>query len=201
VIRVGIVDDHPVVLEGLSASLAKVEDIEVAWSVATLAEARVAIGWRTCDAVLVDVRLPDGSGLDLIARTVDGPVFLVLSSFDRPQYARAALQRGASGYLLKTAPTAEVAAALRAAVTGGTSFRADHLRAMVPERDATTRELDVIRLVSAGWSNDEVGTRLGLSPKTIEAYLTRIFGKLNVHSRTELAMHAEREGWLDVDVI
>lgn len=196
-IRVGVVDDHPVVLDGLATSLARQPEIAVAWSAATLADARRSLALETCDVVLVDVRLPDGSGLDLIAPPGPGPAFLVLSSFDRPQYARAAYQRGACGYLLKTAPIEEIVAGLRAAVAGGTAFRQDHLATLAGSPTLTHRELEVVRLVAEGWSNDEVAARLSISPKTVEAYLTRLFERWGVTTRTELALQAEREGWLD----
>ncbi len=196
-IRVGIVDDHPVVLDGLAASLGRQPGIEVAWTAGSLAEARAALKAGACDVVLVDVRLPDGSGMDLIAPSAHGPAFLVLSSFDRPQYARAAYGRGASGYLLKTAPMDEIVAGLRAAVAGGTAFRREHLVTFAGAAALTRRELDIVRLVAQGWSNDEIATRLSLSRKTVEAYLTRLFERWNVATRTELALRAERDGWLD----
>ena len=198
-IRVGIVDDHPVVLDGLAASLARQPGIEVAWSAGSLAEARAALEAGACDVVLVDVRLPDGSGMDLIAPSAHGPAFLVLSSFDRPQYARAAYGRGASGYLLKTAPMDEIVAGLRAAVAGGTAFRREHLVTFAGAAALAGRELDIVRLVAQGWSNDEIATRLSLSRKTVEAYLTRLFERWNVATRTELALRAERDGWLDAE--
>ena len=198
-IRVGIVDDHPVVLDGLAASLARQPGIEVAWTATSLAEARAALEAGACDVVLVDVRLPDGSGMDLIAPSAHGPAFLVLSSFDRPQYARAAYGRGASGYLLKTAPMDEIVAGLRAAVAGGTAFRREHLVTFAGAAALAGRELDIVRLVAQGWSNDEIATRLSLSRKTVEAYLTRLFERWNVATRTELALRAERDGWLDAE--
>lgn len=196
-IRVGIVDDHPVVLDGLAASLARQPEIQVAWRAATVAEARRSIETIACDVVLVDVRLPDGVGLDLVSPSGAGPAFVVLSSFDRPQYARAAYQRGAAGYLLKTAPMDEVVAALRIAVSGGATFRSQHLAALAGTAELTGRELDVVRLVAEGWSNDEIAARLSVSRKTVEAYLTRLFERWQVATRTELALYAEREGWLD----
>lgn len=196
-IRVGIVDDHPVVLDGLAASLAGQPGIDVAWSAGTLAEARRSMEAIACDVVLVDVRLPDGSGLDLIAPSTAGPAFVVLSSFDRPQYARAAYQRGASGYLLKTAPMDEIVAALHIAVAGGTTFRPQHIATLAGASPLTARELELVRLVAEGWSNDEVAARLSMSRKTVEAYLTRLFERWAVATRTELALRAEREGWLD----
>jgi DNA-binding NarL/FixJ family response regulator len=197
VIRIGIVDDHLVVLEGLAASLAHQGGIEIAWSAATLADARAALEGGDCDVVLVDVRLPDGSGLDLIVRSGEGPAFLVLSSFDRPLYARAAVERGASGYLLKTAPTSDIVAAIEAAAAGKTTFQTHHLDALARAAAPTSRELQVVRLVAGGLSNDEIAARLSLSHKTVEAYLTRLFDRWGVATRTELALLAEREGWLD----
>jgi len=197
VIRIGIVDDHPVVLDGLASSLAQQQGLEVAWSASTLGDARRALATTPCDVVIVDVRLPDGSGLDLIQRSTP-PAFVVLSSWDRPLYARAAIERGAAGFLLKTAPTDEVAAAIRTAAAGGTTFRAAHLQALALTSAPTPREVDVVRLVAAGHSNDEIASRLSVSPKTVEAYLTRLFERWDVASRTELAMLGEREGWLDL---
>ena len=196
-IAIGIVDDHPVVLDGLAASLARQPGIRVAWSAATLAEARQSVETIPCDVVLVDVRLPDGSGLELIARSMTGPAYVVLSSFDRPQYARAAQQRGAAGYLLKTAPMDEIVAALHIAAAGGTAFNPGHLTALGASPALTARQVDLVRLVAEGWSNDEIAVRLSLSRKTVEAYLSRLFERWGVATRTELALRAEREGWLD----
>lgn len=198
-IRVGIVDDHPVVLDGLAAALERQPGIEVAWRAATLADARRSIAGDPCDVVLVDVRLPDGSGLDLIGRSDGGPAFVVLSSFDRPQYARAAFDRGASGYLLKTAPMDEVVAALRLAVSGVVIVQPQHLTAVAGRPSLTARELELVRGVAGGRSNDEIAARLGVSRKTVEAYLTRLFERWGVTTRTELALRAEREGWLEGD--
>lgn len=196
-IRIGIVDDHPVVLDGLASSLAQQQGLEVAWTASTLTDARRALAATPCDVVIVDVRLPDGSGLDLIQRSAP-PAFVVLSSWDRPLYVRSAIERGASGFLLKTAPTAEVAAAIRAAADGGTTFRAHHLQALTTAAAPTPREIEVVRLLASGLSNDEIATRLSVSPKTVEAYLTRLFERWDVTTRTELALLGEREGWLDL---
>jgi DNA-binding NarL/FixJ family response regulator len=197
VIRIGVVDDHPVVLDGIASSLAQQEGLEVAWTAANLADARQALAATPCDVVVVDVRLPDGSGLDLVRRS-GPPAFVVLSSWDRPLYARTAIERGASGFLLKTAPTGEVVAAIRAAAVGGTSYTAVHLGALDAASLPTPRELEVVRLLAAGKSNEEIARRLSVSPKTVEAYLTRLFDRWHVGSRTELALLGEREGWLEV---
>ncbi len=101
-------------------------------------------------------------------------------------------------YLLKTAPIQEVIAALRTAMAGGATFQPHHLAALAGSASLTARELDVVRLVAKGFSNDEIATRLSLSRKTVEAYLTKLFKRWQVGTRTELALRAEREGWLDV---
>jgi DNA-binding NarL/FixJ family response regulator len=195
VIRVGIVDDHPVVLDGLRTALDLEEGIAVAWCASSFHDAEGAIARCDAEVVLVDVRLQDGSGLDLITPGA-GQTFVVLSSWDRPQYARAAIRRGASGYLLKTAPMPEIVAAIRTAARGGTTYKASHLANLATDT-LTSRELEVVRLVARGLSNDEVASQLRLSRKTVEAYLTRLYERWNVASRTELSLRAERDGWLD----
>jgi DNA-binding NarL/FixJ family response regulator len=197
VIRVGVVDDHPVVLDGLAAALERQPEVTVAWRAATVAEARARLAEDRCDVVLVDVRLPDGSGLDLVAPSDSGPAFVVLSSWDRRQYARSAFARGTAGYLLKTAPMDEVVAALRIAAAGGSAFPPAQRAALDGAPELSSREVAVVRLVAEGWSNDETAARLSVSTKTVEAYLSRLYERWGVSTRTELALRAEREGWLD----
>ncbi len=195
--RVGVVDDHPVVLDGLAAALSREAGVEVAWSAGGVEEARARLAERRCDVVLVDVRLPDGSGLDLVEPRDDGPAFVVLSSFDQPQYARSAFERGAAGFLLKTAPMEDVVSALRIAAAGGSAFPPAQRAALTAAPELSPRELSIVRLVAEGWSNDEAAARLDLSTKTVEVYLSRLYERWEVSTRTELALRAEREGWLD----
>jgi DNA-binding NarL/FixJ family response regulator len=199
-IRVAIVDDHPVVADGLGAALGNEPDITVAWTAGTVEEARNALrSGSEVDVVLLDIRLPDGSGLDLLHGDRAGkPAFLVLSSFDRPQYAAASFKRGASGFLLKLAPTSEIVEAVHNAASGGLVFQAHHLESARAGPSISTRELDVVRLVAQGFSNEEIAVRLGLARKSVEGYLTRLYERIGSASRTELALWAEREGWLDV---
>jgi DNA-binding NarL/FixJ family response regulator len=197
VIRVGVVDDHPVVLDGLAAALSRQPGLSVVWSAGSVEEARARLAERGCDVVLVDVRLPDGSGLDLVEPSAGGPAFVVLSSFDRLQYARSAYMRGAAGYLLKTAPMGDLVAALEIAASGGSAFPPGQRAALVAKPELSDRELSIVRLVAEGWSNDEVAARLSVSTKTVEAYLSRLYERWQVSTRTELALRAEREGWLE----
>jgi DNA-binding NarL/FixJ family response regulator len=122
---------------------------------------------------------------------------IVLTSYDYPQYAEAALRLGASGFVLKTAPISELLDAIRRAAAGGLAFGVRPGRAGLVAR-LSERELDVVRLVVDGRSNDEIAFRLGIGPKTVESHLRRLFERLDIASRTELATRALREGWLEV---
>ncbi len=202
-IGVLLVDDHPVVLDGIDAALSREPDLRVVARARSVAEARAALEAARPDVVLVDVRLPDGSGLDLIAefaRRDARPAWIVLSSFETPQYLSAALADGAAGYLLKTAPTAEVVDAVRKAASGGVAFTAAQLAAA--RRSGTFRltavDREIVRGILAGRTNDDIGRELGLSTKTVESHLSRLYARVGVASRTELALRAEREGWLDL---
>ena len=125
---------------------------------------------------------------------------MILSSWDRPQYAAAAFKRGAAGYLLKDAPLVEIVAAIHKSAAGGLAFQARQLSSLRAVRTLTSREVEVVRLVADGLSNDEIAAKLGIARKTVEAYLTKLFEKWGFTTRTELAVWAEREGWLDTGV-
>jgi DNA-binding NarL/FixJ family response regulator len=199
-IHLAIVDDHPVVTDGLRGALSQAPGIEVTWTASTVDEARSELSsGQPVDVVLVDVRLPDGSGLSLLPGSRSShPAFVVLSSFDRTQYANAAFKRGASGYLLKVAPIAQILDAVHTAAAGGLAFDERHLASVTGAPSLTRREVEVVRLVSTGHSNDEIAVQLGISRKTVEAYLSKLYERWGFMTRTELAIWAEREGWLDI---
>jgi DNA-binding NarL/FixJ family response regulator len=201
-IRVLIVDDHPIVLAGLATALAQQLDIEMVLSARNREEATRLLGEHRIDVGLVDVRLQDGTGFDIIgAHSAEpAPAWIVLSSFESPQYLAAALRIGAAGYIVKTAPLAELVEAIRRAAAGGTAYDARQLRTAKPAlaQSLSNRERDVLRGVLAGRSNDEIGLDLRIRRKTVESYLSGLFERFGVSSRTELALIAEREGWLDL---
>ena len=121
---------------------------------------------------------------------------MVLTAYEYPQYADAALRMGAAGFVLKTAPLGEIVAAIRLATAGGLAFQ---VRPSVPAAERpTARELDVVRLVVDGSSNDEIGAALGIGARTVETHLRRLFERFAIASRTELATRALREGWLEI---
>ena len=200
-IRVGVIDDHPVVGEGTAAVLRAQPGLEVVGVAGSLDAARAAglTDAATVDVLLLDIRLGTDSGLNLLSDSGAGPALpavIVLTAYDYPQYAEAALGLGAAGFVLKTAPLAELVDAIRRVAGGGLAF------AVRPRGGGrvhlTAREHDVVRLVADGRSNDEIGASLGIGAKTVETHLSRVFERFGVASRAELAAKAVREGWLDV---
>ena len=208
-IRIAIVDDHPVLREGTAVLLAAQPGLEIAGVAASLDEAEALVASTPVDVVLLDIRLgsdsglrwltPDGPGSPASPEPVDRPrpAIVVLTSYDYPQYAEAALRLGASAFVLKTAPIAELLDAIRRAAAGGLAFGVRPGRSGRIAR-LSERELDVVRLVVDGHSNDEIAVRLGIGAKTVESHLRRLFERFDLASRTELATRALREGWLEV---
>jgi len=200
-IRLLLVDDHPIVADGVRLAIEGHRDIELQAVARTLAEARKALAESTFDVVLLDLRLPDGDGATLLVEIDTLPVpprVVVFSSFETSQYIDAALRLGASGFLLKTEPIERIVGTIRDAAEGRLAFTAEQLHraghdGWIP---LTPRERSVIELVLAGHSNDEIGLALRLTGKTVETYLSRLFERLNVVSRVELAVRAERGQWL-----
>jgi len=197
-ISVLLVDDHPLVLAALRQAVDRDDAFEV-HTAASLSEGREALRRLEPAVMVCDVRLPDGSGLKLIeeARATNiGTACLVLSSFDTAQYVATAQRLGAAGYLLKTEPTDTIMAAIRTVAAGGTVF--GQLEASLGEGlTLTDRDREVVAGVVSGETNDAIAGRLGISRKGVEAHLSRLYERAGVASRTELAVRAERERWLD----
>lgn len=193
-IRVAVVDDHPLVREGTAALVGRAEDMEIAGVAASLEELRPILAAEPVDVLLLDLRLGQESGFELLRDAEEPmPAVVVVTSYDYPQYADAAMRLGAAGFVVKTAPTAELLDAIRGAAAGGLHY------GVRPGRGVTLsgREREVLGLVVEGASNDEIGARLGISTRTVESHLHRLFERLAVASRTELASRALREGWLE----
>jgi DNA-binding NarL/FixJ family response regulator len=194
-IRVAVVDDHPVFRDGTAALLGREPDIEIVATGGSVAEARSILGADDApDVMILDVRLGDDNGLTLLGSHGHTAV-IVFSAFDYPQYHQVALRAGAAGFVPKRVETRELIEAVRAAAGGRLVFER---RQDAPPPALTPREMDVVRLVADGLTNEEVGVGLGVTSKTVEAHLGRIFDRTGVQSRTELATRAIREGWLDV---
>lgn len=199
--RLGLVDDHPVVLQGLVGALAGIDDLEVVARGSTFEAARQIILRDDIDVLLLDVRLPDGNGLELLAAATrrGRPAVLLLSSFRSRQYIAAAVRYGASGFLLKTAPLPELIAAIRLVSGGGTAFTSEQIRdSQAGFVSLTDRERQIVRLVLASRSNEEIAVELGTSRKTVEYHLSRLYERYGILTRVELALRADHEGWLEV---
>src|SRR5688500_1902882 len=166
----------------------------------SVADAETVMSAAEADVLLLDVRLGTQSGLTALRGKTDSrdgrPAVVVLTAYDYPQYAEAALRLGASGFVLKNGPIADLLAAIRAAAAGGIHFGVRPTQRLT----LSNRELEVVRLVVDGRSNDEIAAHLGIASKAVESQLRRIFERLGVVSRTELATRALREGWLDLPV-
>ena len=198
-IRVAIVDDHPVVRDGTAALLAAQDGLEVVGTAGSIDAAAALIATTPVDVLLLDIRLGTDSGLRLLARSDQPkPAVVVLTAYDYPQYAEAALRLGAAGFVLKTAPLDELLDAIRRAAAGGLAFG---VRPRPVAANLSARELEVVRLVVEGRSNDEIGVALGIGSKTVETHLRRLFERFGAVSRTELATRALREGWLDIPAV
>jgi DNA-binding NarL/FixJ family response regulator len=200
-VRVLIVDDHPTVIDSIGRRLTAEPDMTVAGTARSGPEAATAIEAADADVVLCDVQMGgDAEGLRLLERygRRDRPAFLMLSAFDYPTMIRAAFDRGARGYVLKTAELDAVVDAVRAVAGGGTAFSASSLRLIrAALRRPSDREVEVLELIVAGAGNEEIAARLFLSLKTVESHIRRLFNRYGLMNRTELAVLALREGWVD----
>jgi DNA-binding NarL/FixJ family response regulator len=196
-VTVLLVDDHPLVLDALRQAVDRTGAFEVHTAI-SLSEGREAVRLLEPAVIVCDVRLPDGSGLRLIeeAKAVNTrTACLVLSSFATAQYVTTARRLGAAGYLLKTEPTDTIIAAIRTVAAGGTVFGS--FPSVGQELALTPREREVVAAVVSGQTNDEIAGHLGITRKGVEAHLSRLYERTGAASRTELAVRAEREAWLD----
>jgi DNA-binding NarL/FixJ family response regulator len=199
-IRVGIIDDHPMVVGGLEAALSTMDDLEVVERGGTAAAAAATLVRDDLDVVLLDVRLQDGNGLQALAERGRRrrPAVLVVSSFVTSQYVAAAARFGAAGFLLKTVPLPALVDAIRTVAGGGLVFTQDQLQQGFVT--FSPRERQILRLAMDGLSNKEIGARIGASAKTVEAHLSEVYERHEIHGgRIELSIRAAEEGWLEIE--
>ncbi|MFF5213330.1 response regulator [Streptosporangium sp. NPDC000396] len=202
-IRLLLVDDHPVVRKGLRAVFDQSADMVIAGEAATGEEAvRLASG---ADVVLMDLRLGAGmSGAEatrLIAELPDPPRVLVLTTYDTDGDIFAAIEAGAAGYLLKDAPTDDLLDAIRAVARGETILAPPVAARLVtrmrsPQPSLSPREIEIVALVADGLSNRRIARELFISEATVKSHLVHIYAKLEVDNRTGAVMVARRRGLL-----
>lgn len=209
-IRVLVVDDHPTIALAIQAAIEaepRTDDgsatLQFAGAARSVEEARSLLGSSATapiDVVTCDIQLRSGlDGLDVVDLAVAaGAKAIVLTSFDRSSLMRAAFERGASGFLDKGAEPAQIVAAIRTVAGGGTAFSAAALdAARFAPRPPSAREIGVIAEVRRGATSEEIGVRLGISTRTVESHLRRMFDRYGVVSRTELTVLAIEQGWIE----
>jgi DNA-binding NarL/FixJ family response regulator len=204
-IRVLVVDDHPVVRDGLRGMLDRQPDLEVIGEAADGKQALAAVARRAPDVVLMDLRMPELDGVDAtrqICAQHPNVRVLVLTTFDDDADIVRAVEAGATGYLLKDTPRHELFDAVRAAARGETvlapAVAAKLMRQLrrPAEDPLTDRELDVLRLVARGLTNKAIATELHVSEATVKTHLVHTFTKLDVDDRTAAVMAAIQRGLL-----
>lgn len=202
-IRLLLADDHPVVRAGLRALFSAEADMDVAAEAGSAEDAVAVAAAGGVDVVLMDLQFTgalQGAEATRAVRSRQGaPRVLVLTNYDTDADILGAIEAGASGYLLKDAPPAELIAAVRAAAAGESALApavASRLdtRARVPETRLSLREAEVLTLVAAGRSNRQIGQDLFLSEATVKSHLAHIFAKLGVGSRTSAVAAARAAG-------
>lgn len=204
-IRVLVVDDHPVVRQGLRTFLDLQDDITVVGESAD-GESCVEDAERLRpDVILLDLRMPGTDGVSALhgLRATGNPAkVLVITSFTEPTTVLPAVRAGASGYVYKDVDPPALAAAIRSVHAGHVLLHPDVARLLAagdarPPAELTAREHDVLAEVARGRSNREIARELSLSEKTVKTHVSSILGKLGVQDRTQAALHAVRTGLVE----
>ncbi|WP_214323436.1 response regulator transcription factor [Nonomuraea sediminis] len=206
--RVLVVDDQQIMREGLVALIELMDGIEVAGDAADGEQALRLVATERPDVVLMDLRMPVMDGAEATRRiTRDHPevAVLVLTTYDDDESITAALLAGARGYLTKDAGRAEIAAALRSAAAGQSTFAEPVSRRLVealsrrepgpvtdPPDGLTVREVEVLRLIGRGLNNAEIAATLVIAETTVKTHINNAFAKIGVRNRTEAAGYAHR---------
>jgi DNA-binding NarL/FixJ family response regulator len=210
-IRVLLADDERLVRAGFRMILKAESDIQVVGEAANGLEAVEGAREARPDVVLMDIRMPTVDGLEATRRILAGPEprprVIVLTTFDLDKYVYEALRAGASGFLLKDAPEDRLVAAIRVATDGGSLFSPSATRRLVEEfvqkarrqtppelEDLTPRELEVLRLIAAGLSNQEIAVTLVVSEHTAKTHVAHILRKLNLRDRIQAVVLAYESG-------
>jgi DNA-binding NarL/FixJ family response regulator len=202
-IRVVVADDHGVVRAGLAGLLSAEEDIEVAGTAASGTEAVEVCERVRPDIVLMDLSMPDVDGVEATRRITTGDDamrVLVLTSFVDRDRITAALEAGATGYLLKDSEPADLLRGVRAAARGEAPLDPKAAAALLAREpvdespELTQREREVLGLVAIGLPNKLIARRLSISEKTVKAHLTSAFRRIGVDDRTQAALWAQRHG-------
>jgi DNA-binding NarL/FixJ family response regulator len=192
-----LVDDHPLVRDGLRARLEAVPHFRVAAEAGSGAEALAMLGAAQVDLVLMDITMRDGSGIEATAqlsRSHPDIAVLILSMHDKLEYVTQAMQAGARGYVLKDAPGKDIVLAIDTVMAGGIYYSAPVARELarpgLPDNQLTSREQEVLRHIANGESNKRIARELDLSVRTVETHRLNIKRKLGIEGQAELIRFA-----------
>ncbi|MDE3089855.1 MAG: response regulator transcription factor [Chloroflexota bacterium] len=213
-LRVVLADDHAVVRKGIREFLEEDGAIRVVAEAGDGEEAVALVAREKPDVAIFDIQMPRLNGMDATRRVkkeIPQTRVLILTAYDEDPYIFAALQAGASGYLLKTAGSDELCRAVRAIAAGESALSPSVARKLVqraagvePAREElveplTERELEVLRLAAKAMGNKQIGAALTISDRTVQGHLANIYSKLHVATRTEAVLYALREKWITLE--
>lgn len=207
-IRILLVDDHPVVREGLRSILSSFDEISIAGEASSGREAITLSRSLRPDVVVMDISMPGMSGIEaaeILNRSLPECKVLALSMYDNRGYVREALRAGASGYVLKDIPPRELVRAIEGVVNGAPAISPQALDALVGsafnrrgEPKITRREAQVLGFIARGLSNKEIGVELGLSVRTVETHRENLIHKTGRSTVADLTRYAITQGFADL---
>lgn len=212
-IRVILADDHEVVRAGIRQFLEAARDIEVLAEADDGEQAIEFIAEHKPDVAVLDIQMPKKTGIEVtrwVRSNQRKTGVLILTAYDDDPYVVAVLQAGANGYVLKTADADEIVQAVRSVNEGKSALDPEIARKVMSQvsgrgrvtsiEELTDRELEVLGLVAQGYTNKAIGVQLGISDRTVQGHLAKVFGKLQASSRTEAVMRAVSSGLLPSDL-
>lgn len=211
-IKILIVDDHPVVREGICSMLMREPDFKIVGEATNGLEAIESVRELSPDVVLMDLRMPEMDGVEAISKIKEEKPevkFIILTTFSDDEYIFKGIAAGARAYLLKDAPREELFKAIRAVSRGESLIqpvvasrlldRLAELSKKTPSAEMLSeRELEVLRLMASGVSNKDIAGQLSITQSTVKTHITSIFQKLNVTTRTEAVTTALRKGMIQL---
>jgi DNA-binding NarL/FixJ family response regulator len=204
-IKIFIIDDHPMVVAGLNSLLGRLENIEVAGAVSNAFDAIPFLKKNKIEVVLLDINLPDISGIDLckkIHKEFPDIKILGISTFSERSYISRMIENGASGYLIKSASAGEIAEAIDTVLKGKIylSVSMEHIAkplSIMPSDNLpalTKREKEILQLISEGLTNNQIAEKLFISPLTVDSHRKNLLTKLNVNNTASLIKLAVQNG-------
>lgn len=201
-IRIALVDDHVLVRDGIRTLLSMVEHFEIVGEAGNGSEALELLTHEQPDILLMDIGLKDINGLELtgiIKKRYPAIKVLILSMYDNQEYVSSSLRMGASGYVLKEAPSQEIISAIDVLAVGGRFYSGDVARKLAQEEseegELTPRERQVLLMMAQGLNNKAMARELQISVRTVETYRLNIRRKLDIEKPADLVKHAMEYGW------